>query len=191
MRGQEKYDAMMRTEQHALRAIGKASKQLRKERERKQRRTGDTQLASRQLKVTRTAPADFADDDAWGTVDACHEQAVVSELMAAGNLIGRTPCNHGVIMAPPQVKMPRPGSVWGTTALLRASAPVPLWGGESTLICVVRTMPNDEMPNLFTLVAGQGEASPKAELQVCRKTFEAMQRSVAKMLGAELVEESE
>lgn len=191
MRGQDKYDAMVRREYSALRAIGKAARQLKRSRERRLRRAGRAGPPSAPLTVVRTAPDEFAEADSWGRVDARSEQAVVSELVAAGNFIGRTPCNHGVIVAPPHVRMPLPGGVGGAVALLRASEPLPLWGGESTLICVVRTMPSDKMPNLFTLVAGEDEAAPEAHLKVCRRTFEAMQRVVAKMLGAQLLEESE
>ena len=184
MRGQEKYDEMMRRERRAARGMLSISKAIAKQKERKRARMGLLLPAVASAYATRASASAFASEEKQRTISERVVRATSESLIESGFLVSRTRDNLSVLVAPRTVES-GPDTAGPCVALLRLSAPVPLFGGESSTVCVSSDATLKEL--LCLCAPKQSPLAQPGALGMTARAFGDAQQRVAKMLGLCLV----
>lgn len=195
MRGQEKYDAMVRKERAALKALARLRRSVTKSAARRLARRRTNHEAATQATAA-TIVATVLPITALGAhaTDFCAEEpeiapnerdlrALMEALIDSGCFACRTLRNRAALVAPKLHQGIR-AVTHRAVPLLVTSGPLLVFGGRAQKVCVARV--DEEGVPAFALCAGLGLCEPSS-LGLTAPGFRAMQRQAAKLLGVELV----
>ena len=193
MRGQEKYDAMVRKDRDACTAMARAQRKLTRADARKRIRRGQHPAGATLVTATATRLRNFADRDIEPGPNERALRRVVNGLIESKLfLVCRTLRGRALLLAPRRLEYPLVPTEW-SVPLLTLSAPLPLFGGRSRTVCVgvVSRAWADGVPT-FALCAGNAASSGEQPevLALTAERFAAVQRQAASLLGVQLLDES-